>query len=94
MNSEHLGLARFLGIALMVSISLLSLHCPAHGQATVGTGSIVGTVSDPSGAVISGAKVAITAIATQQVVHVATNSSGLVKTRFRLKALTLFAASL
>src|SRR6516225_6292718 len=45
-------------------------------QTTVGTGSIVGTVSDPSGAVISGAKVAITNITTQQVVNLATNSSG------------------
>jgi len=45
-------------------------------QTTVGTGSIVGTVSDPSGAVISGAKVAITNIATQQVVNLATSSSG------------------
>ena len=55
---------------------LLSLHCPVYGQATVGTGSMVGTVSDPSGALIGGAKVAITNIATQQVVNLATNSSG------------------
>ncbi len=36
-------------------------------QTTVGTGSIVGTVSDPSGAVISGANITITNIATAQV---------------------------
>src|SRR5207237_5082827 len=45
-------------------------------QATVSTGSIVGTVSDPSGAVISGAEVTITNVATGQVVKLATNSSG------------------
>ncbi len=45
-------------------------------QTTVGTGSIVGTVSDPSGAVISGAKITITNVATGQVIELATNSSG------------------
>jgi hypothetical protein len=45
-------------------------------QATVSTGSIVGTVSDPSGAVISGATVTITDIAKGQVIELATNSSG------------------
>jgi hypothetical protein len=45
-------------------------------QTTVGTGSIVGTVSDPSGAVVSGAEVTITNFATGQIIHLATNSSG------------------
>ncbi|MGE5205333.1 MAG: carboxypeptidase regulatory-like domain-containing protein [Chlamydiota bacterium] len=45
-------------------------------QTTVGTGSIVGTATDPSGAVVRGAKVAITNVATGQVVSTATNSSG------------------
>src|SRR6266481_8258184 len=45
-------------------------------QATVSTGSIVGTVSDPSGAVISGATVTITNVATGQTIEIATNSSG------------------
>lgn len=48
----------------------------AFAQTTVGTGSIVGTVSDPSDAVISGAEVIITNAATGQVVKLATNSSG------------------
>ncbi len=45
-------------------------------QTTVGTGSIVGTVSDPSGAVISGAIVTITNLDTHQIVSVGSNSSG------------------
>jgi len=42
----------------------------------VGTGSIVGTVSDPSGAVVIGAEITITNVATGQVVKLTTNSSG------------------
>jgi hypothetical protein len=42
-----------------------------------GTGSIIGTVSDPSGAFISGAEVTITNIASGQVINFTTNSSGL-----------------
>jgi len=49
---------------------------PLSAQTTVGTGSIVGTVRDPSGAVISGAEITITNVATGQVVKLATNSSG------------------
>src|SRR5215831_2539782 len=45
-------------------------------QTTVGTGSIVGTVSDPSTAVIAGARVAIINVATGQVINLATNSVG------------------
>ncbi|HTT19783.1 MAG TPA: carboxypeptidase regulatory-like domain-containing protein [Candidatus Sulfotelmatobacter sp.] len=45
-------------------------------QTTISTGSIVGTVTDPSGAVISAAKVTITNKATGQVITTATTSSG------------------
>lgn len=76
MSPEYRQFRRVLVVALTASMCLLSLPRTADGQATVGTGSIVGTVVDPSGAVISGAKVAIINIATQQVVKLATNSSG------------------
>src|SRR3979490_3392221 len=45
-------------------------------QTTVGTGSIVGTVSDSSGAVVSGAKVVITNSETNQSNALTANSSG------------------
>lgn len=64
----------------MFAASLLLILADAptllSAQTTVGTGSIVGTVSDPSGAVISGADVTITNIATGQIVKLVTNSSG------------------
>jgi hypothetical protein len=45
---------------LLVSCSVLfATTFIVFAQTTVGTGSIVGTVSDPSGAVISGAEVTI-----------------------------------
>jgi hypothetical protein len=57
-------------------LALLTISSPLFSQTTVGTGSVVGTVSDPSGAVIPGAKVTMTNIATGQVVELNTNSSG------------------
>ena len=57
-------------------LAFLSIPCPLLAQTTVGTGSIVGTVSDPSGAVISGAKVTITNLATGHLINLTTNSSG------------------
>ena len=58
-------------VAVLMSSSLVSL-----AQTTVGTGSIVGTVTDPSTAVLSGAKVTITNLATGHVMTLTTNSSG------------------
>jgi hypothetical protein len=55
---------------------LFSITQSLFAQTTVSTGSIVGNVSDPSGAVVSGASVTITNIATGQVIELATNSSG------------------
>ena len=61
---------------MLLLMALLTLSRPLFSQTTVGTGSVVGTVSDPSGAVIPRAKVTITNIATGQVVELNTNSSG------------------
>jgi hypothetical protein len=58
--------------ALCMLLCLARLACAQ----TVGTGSIVGTVSDPSGAVIAGAQITVTNVATGQVVELTTNSSG------------------
>ena len=45
-------------------------------QTTISTGSIVGTVTDPSGAVVSGAKVSIKNRGTAQVTILTTTSAG------------------
>src|ERR1700674_5996593 len=69
-------LARILAVVLWALLPLLSVtHC-SFAQTTVGTGSIVGTVSDPSGAVVSGADVTVTNLATGQIIRLTTNSSG------------------
>ena len=63
-SSRHLG-ARF-GLFTMVAFLLVSPMLLA--QTTISTGSIVGTVTDPQGAVVAGAKVTITDKATGQVI--------------------------
>jgi len=65
---------RFSSLTLLIGLLLCSTLLLA--QTTVGTGSIVGTVTDQSGAVVGGAKVAITNAATGQSVELMTNSSG------------------
>ena len=63
--------ARFaLALAFLLSSTLLL------AQTTVGSGSIQGTVTDPSGAVVSGAKVVITHQGTGQTQTLTTNASG------------------
>lgn len=69
-------LAHVLAFVLAAWLALLSITHPMFAQTTIGTGSIVGTVSDPSGAVVSGADVTITNLATGQIIQLATNSSG------------------
>jgi hypothetical protein len=68
--------ARACSLVFTLILSLLSLAPPSFAQTTVGTGSIVGTVSDPSGALISGAEVTITSVATGQIVNLKSNSAG------------------
>ena len=55
---------------------LLSVVLPLFAQTTVGTGNIVGTVNDPSRAVVSGAQVTITNVATGQLIHLIANPLG------------------
>jgi hypothetical protein len=56
--------------------ALAASTCSLFAQTTVSTGSIVGAVSDPSGAFINEAHVKFTNIATDQAIEVVTNSSG------------------
>ena len=59
----------------VLAVALLAL-ASAIGQTTVSTGSIQGTVTDPSGAVVSGAKVTITNKGTGQVISTTSSSAG------------------
>src|SRR6202051_93858 len=67
--------ARFIPAAVIVLCLLLS-SVLVLAQTTISTGSIVGTVTDPSGAVVGDAKVVITNKGTNQAVTTATTSSG------------------
>jgi len=67
---------RILCLTFGAVLSISVLACPLLAQTTIGTGSIVGSVSDSSGAVIRGAKVTISNVATGRVIDLTTNSSG------------------
>jgi hypothetical protein len=62
-------------LALIAAFSVL-LPLATFAQTTVGTGSIVGTVTDPQGAVVDNARITITNAATGQTVSVTSNGSG------------------
>jgi hypothetical protein len=61
-------------LAFLALILLGSTLVPA--QSTVGTGSIQGSVTDQTGAVVSGAKVTITNQATGAAIHLTASSAG------------------
>src|ERR1700686_661934 len=66
---------RFSTLVLRVLLLVLSATL-VSAQTTVAQGSIQGTVTDPSGAVVSGAKITITNKATGQVSTTSSSSSG------------------
>lgn len=75
LNSSPLSLrTRFSLLAVLTIFALVS--SVVFAQTTVGTGSIIGTVTDPQGAVIEGAKVVITNAETGVPVVLRSNSSG------------------
>jgi len=63
-------------LAAILAIVLFSTAGVLQAQTTISTGSIVGIVTDPSGAVVGGAKVVITNKGTNQAVTTTTSSSG------------------
>jgi hypothetical protein len=71
------GAAFFLSAALMLAILTPYLGQPAHAQATNAAGAIQGTITDPSGAVVAGAKVAISEPETGFNKVVITSSAGI-----------------
>jgi len=54
----------------------IAITSVAVAQTTIAAGSIVGTITDPAGAVVSGAKVTILSVATGETKTLATNSAG------------------
>jgi hypothetical protein len=73
---SRFGRQRFSSVAkALLFLAIASLFAAA--QTSVSTGGIVGTVTDQSGAVVSGAKVTITNLGTNQAANFATTSSGL-----------------
>ncbi|HEX3739842.1 MAG TPA: carboxypeptidase regulatory-like domain-containing protein [Terriglobales bacterium] len=67
--------SRFTMLALVSALALLCCTYLA-AQTTLSTGSITGTITDPTGAVVSGAKVIITNTATGQKVELTSNAAG------------------
>jgi hypothetical protein len=67
-------------ITLLISGALFTLillqSTFSFSQATISTGSIVGTVTDPSGAVLANAKVVITNVSTGRTIELTTNTAG------------------
>ncbi len=62
---------------LVASATLFSLLSqPAFAQTTISTGSVQGTITDQSGAVVGGARVTITNKGTGQAITVQTTSAG------------------
>src|ERR1700687_4494671 len=76
MNSQfsHPG-ARF-SILALIGFFVVFFSTLLVAQTTVATGSIVGTVTDPSGAFVDGARVDVTNLGTNQTISLTTNGSG------------------
>ena len=68
-------LARLIPV-IIIAVFVLWIAAPLFAQSTVATGSIQGALTDPSGAVVAGAKITITNKDTGQVLHVTTSSAG------------------
>jgi hypothetical protein len=60
----------------IIAVLILWIATPLFAQSTIATGNIQGTLTDPSGAVVAGAKITITNKDTGQVLRVTTSSAG------------------
>jgi hypothetical protein len=71
-------LSRFKAGSVSIAVLLFVLILPVllQAQATISTGTVQGTISDPSGALISGAKVIISNKGTGQSIELVTSSTG------------------
>src|SRR6185312_1252611 len=71
---EHLSM--FISILMLTALTVVGLSSTISAQTTISTGSIQGTITDQSGALVSGAKVTITNKGTGQTFSVTTTSAG------------------
>src|SRR5579862_8671819 len=76
MLTNHRGSPAAVRFCVILAAVLVLLCAGLMAQSTVGTGGIVGLVTDPSGAVVGGAKVAITSVGTGATTELTTNSAG------------------
>ncbi len=67
---------KYLSVAALFCISFAALPSPARSQATGSGGTIRGTVTDPSGAVVAGAEITITNVVTDYKQAVKTDTDG------------------
>jgi len=67
---------KLLIVSIIVFYFVLLCITAMQSQTTISTGSIQGTITDPSGAVVPGAKISITNKATSQAISTGTTSSG------------------
>ncbi len=75
LNSRR-RIATGFSLAIFAVVVILAFTAAATAQTTISTGSIQGTITDPSGAVVNGAQITITNKATGQVINTSTSSSG------------------
>jgi len=75
LHSPHRVATGFI-LAIFAVVVILAFSAAATAQTTISTGSIQGTITDPSGAVVNGAQITITNKATGQVVRTKSSSSG------------------
>src|SRR5713226_8903343 len=68
--------AKRFSLIVLAFAFVLAISAAVLAQTTISTGSIQGTITDQSGAVVSGAKITITNKATAQTITLATSSSG------------------
>jgi hypothetical protein len=73
--NSRAGSLRFSALALLCLFALFSA-VSLLGQTTLSTGSITGSVTDPSGALVSDAKIQITNLGTNQKIELTSNSAG------------------
>jgi len=71
-----MNLKRVFVFAFSILVATVCVYSPVWAQTTISTGSIQGTVTDPSGAVVAAANASITQTSSGRVVTTTTNSTG------------------